>query len=96
MPSIANLSETLTPSSAETKVKKMKNNISETAAIESSIKKKEKKSKKIIDVQSDSEKKIKKKRKASSDSDNDEGKSDTSSELIEPKVRFYFFNLFFL
>ncbi|XP_071709520.1 DEAD-box ATP-dependent RNA helicase 7-like [Rutidosis leptorrhynchoides] len=86
MPSLANLSETLT---TETTVKKMKNDVnSETAAIESSIKKKEKKSKKIKEVESDSEKsekKIKKKRKASSDSDNDERKSD-SSELIEPKV----------
>lgn len=82
MPSLADLSETLTPST-ETKIKKMKT--SETAGLESSIKKKEKKSKKnkTTEISSDSddklEKKIKKKRKASSD-------SDTTSELIEPNL----------
>ncbi|XP_024973501.1 DEAD-box ATP-dependent RNA helicase 7 [Cynara cardunculus var. scolymus] len=94
MPSIAVLSETLTPSSdLTTKPKKMKNITSETVGLESSIKKKEKKSKKdksasqSTDPSSDtekSEKKVKRKRKASSDTDNDEGKSDTSSELGEP------------
>ncbi|KAK9078058.1 hypothetical protein SSX86_002115 [Deinandra increscens subsp. villosa] len=92
MPSLAVLSETLTPSS-ETKVKKTKNIASETAGLESSIKKKEKKGKKnkttpqSKENSSDSEKsekKIKRKRKASSDTDNDEKKSDTSSEIVEP------------
>ncbi|KAL8240880.1 hypothetical protein R6Q59_014235 [Mikania micrantha] len=63
---------------------------SETAGLESSNKKKEKKSKKInqsTETFSDfekSEKKIKRKRKDSLDSDNDERKSDTSSEIVEP------------
>ncbi|KAI3704909.1 hypothetical protein L1987_75138 [Smallanthus sonchifolius] len=98
MPSVAVLSETLTPSS-ETKVKKTKtktktkNITSETAGVESSNKKKEKKSKRnnttpqSAEISSDSErseKKIKRKRKASSDTDNDEGNSDTGSEIVEP------------
>ncbi|KAI3793067.1 hypothetical protein L1987_35680 [Smallanthus sonchifolius] len=88
MPSLADLSETLAPST-ETKVKKMKNIASETAGLESANKKKEKKSKKSKTTEPSpdsekSEKKIKRKRKASSDTDNDEGKSDTSSELGEP------------
>ncbi|KAI3720784.1 hypothetical protein L2E82_31778 [Cichorium intybus] len=92
MPSIAILPETLSPSSEAltTKVKKMKNITSETVGLESSNKK-EKKSKKVKSTpqtntsdSEKSEKKLKKKRKASSDTDNDEGKSDTSSELAEP------------
>ncbi|KAI3808863.1 hypothetical protein L1987_24826 [Smallanthus sonchifolius] len=92
MPSLAVSSETLTPPS-ETKVKKTKNITSETAGLESSNKKKEKKSKRnkttpqSTENSSDSErseKKIKRKRKASSDTDNDEGKSDTGSEIVEP------------
>ncbi|KAL8247933.1 hypothetical protein R6Q59_009149 [Mikania micrantha] len=95
MPSLAKFSETLAPSS-ETKAKKMNNTASESAGLESSNKKKEKPEKKSkkskispqsTETSSDSEKsekKIKRKRKASSDTDNDEGKSDTSSELGEP------------
>ena len=105
MPSIAALSETLTPSAdLTTKPKKMKNVSSETVGPESSIKKKEKKSKKekttsqSTDPSSDSEKsekKVKRKRKASSDTDNEEGKSDTSSELGEP-VNIKVYRCFFM
>lgn len=92
MPSLAALPETLSPSSEAltTKAKKMKNITSETVGLGSSIKKEKKSKKNKTTPQTDSpsdseksEKKIKKKRKASSDTDNDEGKSDTS-ELVEP------------
>lgn len=69
------LPETLAPSS-ETKLKKTKNIITSD--------KKAKKYKTTPEISSD--KKIKKKRKASSDSDHDEAKSDTSSEILEPQV----------
>lgn len=90
MPSIAILPETLSSEALTTKVKKMKNITSETVGLESSNKKEKKSKKNKCTPQTNSsdseksEKKIKKKRKASSDTDNDEGKSDTSSELAEP------------
>ncbi|CAI9260973.1 unnamed protein product [Lactuca saligna] len=92
MPSLTALPETLSPSSEAltTKAKKMKNITSETVGLGSPIKKEKKSKKNKTTPQTDSpsdseksEKKIKKKRKASSDTDNEEGKSDTS-ELVEP------------